>query len=245
MTKWDEKTKAAIRRFARTSLRDYGDMDYIAARASILVQLGYPHQWSGLQALEKYMKAILLFNGESVKRSNHHDIASLERRIRSIPGFRWGIPDGAVEFIEELSRSGIDRYFQEPTLRFGIEIDRLDHAIWHVRRYCDDLTVSGRLDYIHHKDVLSKPHEFRIRGGYLEKVLDAKDKDWDLMAQREVLVTSNRMFGTQDEYESGDRRTKMRYDAPQHFVNPEDFALIEPYVYFPDHVIKHFEDNLK
>ncbi len=53
-------------------LRDLADKDYISARMSYRVDLTDQFLWSGLQALEKYLKATLLFNNLSTLKLSHH-----------------------------------------------------------------------------------------------------------------------------------------------------------------------------
>ncbi|MCA1796649.1 MAG: HEPN domain-containing protein [Geobacteraceae bacterium] len=53
-----------INDFATRSFRDVADQDYIAARLSYRHGLYPQFHWQSLQALEKYLKAILLYNRE-------------------------------------------------------------------------------------------------------------------------------------------------------------------------------------
>ncbi len=50
---------------ANDVLRMQADCDYISARANYKMHLRQQFLWSALQAVEKYLKAILLFNGKS------------------------------------------------------------------------------------------------------------------------------------------------------------------------------------
>jgi hypothetical protein len=52
--------------------RDIGDEDYISARANYQLRLREQFFWAGLQALEKYLKAILLHNGRSTLNYSHN-----------------------------------------------------------------------------------------------------------------------------------------------------------------------------
>lgn len=53
---------AYLNDFATRSFRDIADQDYIMARAAYRATLYPQFLWSGLQAIEKYLKAILLYN---------------------------------------------------------------------------------------------------------------------------------------------------------------------------------------
>ena len=54
-----------------------GDQDYLMSR--LLAQKGLPRgfYWAAAQAIEKYLKAFLLMNGEDVKRFKAHPIKAL------------------------------------------------------------------------------------------------------------------------------------------------------------------------
>src|SRR5258707_304000 len=48
------------------------DQDYVLARWAAINRLDVNFFWLGLQSVEKYLKAILLFNGQSAKRYGHN-----------------------------------------------------------------------------------------------------------------------------------------------------------------------------
>ena len=53
---------AKINHFAIRCFRDTGDADYLAARMAMRARLAIPFLWSAEQAIEKYLKCILLLN---------------------------------------------------------------------------------------------------------------------------------------------------------------------------------------
>lgn len=57
-----------LNEYATRSLRYTADQDYISARSSYKANLIEPFLWSSLHALEKYLKAILLFHTVSIKK---------------------------------------------------------------------------------------------------------------------------------------------------------------------------------
>jgi len=63
--------KPLLNDFATRSFRDVADQDYIAARLSYRHGLIPQFHWQALQALEKYIKAILLYNRIKAKDINH------------------------------------------------------------------------------------------------------------------------------------------------------------------------------
>lgn len=54
--------EADLNNFATRSFRDVADQDYVLARIAYRSELYAQFLWSGLQAIEKYLKAILLYN---------------------------------------------------------------------------------------------------------------------------------------------------------------------------------------
>src|SRR2546423_5751552 len=57
----------ALSAIAEQAFRDQADKDYVAARSNYRMNLREQFLWSGLQACEKYLKAILLFNQLSAR----------------------------------------------------------------------------------------------------------------------------------------------------------------------------------
>jgi len=64
-----------INNFATRSFRDTGDGDYIAARLAYRAQLIPQFLWSSLQAIEKYLKCVLVLNRIRAPRS--HNLADI------------------------------------------------------------------------------------------------------------------------------------------------------------------------
>ena len=68
----DQTLQNALNAIAREEFRDLADYDYISARVSFRLNLREQFYWSGLQVVEKYLKAILLFNGQKIKDIGHY-----------------------------------------------------------------------------------------------------------------------------------------------------------------------------
>src|ERR1700730_6439660 len=108
----------ALRTIAEEAFRDQADKDYVAARSNYRMNLREQFLWSGLQACEQYLKAILLFNNLSARfaRSNHgrtkwnkkrefkHNLRRLFGAVNRIPegGFVW--PKFLPGFLDYLTR---------------------------------------------------------------------------------------------------------------------------------------------
>jgi hypothetical protein len=89
------------------------------------------------------------------------------------------------DVFRQVREYGADRYLIGSYEAHGLLLPQLDEAIWDVRRYCQpalshpsecgvpqgmfDLTIEEL------KNARSKPHRFKIAGGYLEKVLSGRN----------------------------------------------------------------------
>jgi hypothetical protein len=234
--------------FITQAFRDVADRDYLAARILHRSGLDLPFLWSGLQALEKYLKAILLYNGRDTRRLSHHLVRALDA-VLAIDDISFDFPDDLKPFLEFLEVYGADRYLQHPYHTHGEELFQLDRAVGHVRRYCQFLRGDGegfdgtvvpllpaRLGSIQSERFRKNPRQFAILGGHLEEIL--KDKRSPLRAH---LVWQNLYFG------AGRRRTIGSYwrrsvsVIPVHFLQPELFAVLRTRVDFPKTVAAYFD----
>src|SRR5205814_1904204 len=133
--------------------------------------------WSALQALEKYLKAILLFNGYTTLRLGHSLTEAFDR-LRQIDDVPFQFPSDLRQFLEHIQEFGQNRYLVQTHYFHGDELLRLDKAVWHIRRYCqylrgpnarDPRYLRATLNNIHSARWQQRPERFRI-GGYLESV---------------------------------------------------------------------------
>src|SRR5258706_9409682 len=80
------------------------DENYITARWCSIQRLHTDFSWSGVHALEKYLKAVLLYNGYSVMPYGHDIVALYE----SIKPFTVGL---LPTLLTKPSRLGIGHWF--------------------------------------------------------------------------------------------------------------------------------------
>lgn len=126
------------------------DEDYLAART--LFQLGIFHGflWSANHCIEKYLKALLLFNGRSAKKSHnteklYSEALRLDSRI-SFPDLsydsRWGLnerfPEPLFDCLRKINKYGSpsNRYC---TYGYDVrrdDLNKLDHVVFHLRAFC-------------------------------------------------------------------------------------------------------------
>lgn len=128
------ETRLLINDFAKRCFRDVADHDYIAARMCYRSGLYSQFYWSALQAIEKYLKAILLFHRVRAKDIKHN----LERawvHAKKLP-FEIHISDSTREMIERLDRFGQYRYLEASFYVDGPVLPQLDKTVWEIRRYC-------------------------------------------------------------------------------------------------------------
>ncbi len=190
--------------------RKQADYDYISARSSFRMQLRQQFLWSAHQAIEKYLKAILLYNGRSArhpsfrKKEFGHDLLALISEVRKIPIFAFEIPLEDETFINYLAAQGANRYLSISAYNTDKELHQLDSAIWHIRRYCQymadrgigcQLPIHGMREAVvrvalnpSHKQ---RPHAFEVFSGELEQVVQRSSSD----PARRALVWANLYYG--------------------------------------------------
>src|ERR1035437_6420350 len=131
----DDKLKIKLNEIARFCFRDVADNDYLAAR--ILFRYGLIQQayWFSEQAVEKYLKSILLFNGMGIK-SIGHDLQKALLKIEHLTHIKLELPGDVRTSIIELNNEGKNRYFEYPYFFSELNFFKLDKLVWYIRRYC-------------------------------------------------------------------------------------------------------------
>ena len=213
--------------FAVRSFRDMADGDYIAARLACRAELLPQFLWSAQQALEKYLKYILLVNRIPAKNVNHDILKALS--LTSQLPFNVELGLRSREFIDHVATYGPDRYLGVSYFVEGPALFDLDMTIWGLRRYCQVLDVFGKDLPIVEKQMLEKalallkgsnpkrPLEFHLPGGVLENILSSK-----VHPARRALVWQNAFFG---------KRKRSRINARM-FMH----GAISPLTLYPDMV---------
>jgi HEPN domain-containing protein len=235
----DRQVTAYVNTFVSRSFRDVADQDYILARAAFRNDLDLQFIWLSHQAIEKYLKAILVFNRRSAKGFNH-DLSAAYRAVLAIDDVPFDFPECVPTFIEYVERHA-SRYFEFPYYVFGEHLLHLDETIWHLRRWCEYLRGNAQVgegpqDTVENLPFeierrrferwSSQPHKFRVFGGFLEDVLD-KRRHGQL---RSILVWNNTFFS---------RRRKVSYHLGRTSaantllsMHPDVFEHLEPLIHF-------------
>ena len=159
--------------------------------------------WHALQSVEKYLKAIILYNDGYIKKINHNLVKALEE-VTKMKFLEWDFTDAQMKFLEYLTKNGPNRYFIHPSGAIGNELQKLDDMVWSIRRYCEYLQILKEKsnknrefeEYIHFlqsSECVQKANKFRLRNtGFLEEVLDTKKH----IKMRENLIWKNFKYGT-------------------------------------------------
>lgn len=226
--------------FISSSFRDVADEDYVAARLAYRHDLLEPFLWLSLQAVEKYLKAILLFHRKNT-RDYSHDVVRAFRDVKTIPGLVF--PADIDVFVTYINEEGPNRYAEYPSTLRDDALIGLDRTVWHLRRFCYPIPRASRAFTDRVAALGTNPldyrHKFSIDGGYLETVLAKRS------IKRDQLVWKNFWFGSRRRREIKRFPSRMAWRQPVHFMRPEMFAIIEPLVRFDKAIRAHVANLAK
>lgn len=111
------------------------------------MQLRQQFLWSAQQAIEKYLKAILLFNGLSARyvTGNNgeqfgHNLIALLAKVKTVPIFVLDLNTEHEDFINYLFQQGDNRYIGKSAYNLRDALNILDGTVWHIRRHCQYMT---------------------------------------------------------------------------------------------------------
>ncbi len=201
--------------FATDVFRRQADYDYISARMNYRMQLRQQFLWSAQQALEKYLKGILLYNGKSARfyipqgfsnrKEFGHNLTMLNHEVCKIDYLKYDLPEWAQPYMGYLAElGGFNRYLTKSSYNASDAMHKLDELVWNVRRYCQyiadrgigcnhevpgmkEAVINSINNPIHHK----KPVAFKLFNGELEKIIERPHKD----PARKALVWANLFYG--------------------------------------------------
>lgn len=240
-------TEILLNDFASRSFRDTADMDYVSARMSYRVGLIEQFHWQSLQALEKYLKAILLYNRVKAKKIGH-SLAKALNKLEQLP-FDLELSSPALEFIDHIDNFGRFRYLEASYYIHGPKLVELDRTVWEIRRYCKVLRYELKLHNGEKKQMLpieidliekSKnipPHKFRINNGALEKILDKTNNP-----ARAALIWQNLYFGAKSRKNVRMHVRSESKNSPL-TLHPEILEKVAEYVFLPKEVVDAFSDK--
>jgi HEPN domain-containing protein len=247
-TSEQDKLDRYVNSFATQSFRDQADRDYVAARLACRYELFPQFLWAAHQAIEKYLKAILLYN--RVKATNvGHDLALALSLAEGLP-LQIELSSRSRKFISHLAQVGEFRYIDIPFHVDGHILVDLDLAVWEIRRYCQVLNVFGKVLPLKEQKLLdaarsellnskTEPrHKFRLQNGLLESILDKRKHP-----SRPALLWNNPCFGVR-------KRTTIRAKShlnaqnPLLYLYPEMLDELVKYVYIPKKLVAGYRQHL-
>jgi HEPN domain-containing protein len=233
-----------INNFATRSFRDTADGDYIAARLAYRSQLIPQFLWSSLQAIEKYLKCVLVLN--RIRAPKGHNLASILEVFEKNKKFDLRLTEATRKFLLYLDTYGQYRYYETPYYTKGYGLISLDRAVWEVRRYArvmnyniknaegnDNNMLQHEITANESAETLSL-HRFVIIGGRLESIMAKCDHP-----SREPLLWQNAFFG---------RRARKSVTLPSRMeagnspltLHPEILEEILKYVWLPKSVSDNY-----
>ena len=227
MTPEDELNQFAIRSF-----RDQADTDYICARMACRAALVGPFLWSSQQAIEKYLKCILLLNRIPAKKVRH-DLAKAVQLINSSLKLTLDLTPSTTDFIDYVDTYGQFRYLEISNVAFGRDIVRLDRTAWELRRYC---TLSGAERRIKLTQGVAPP-TIRLPGGHLESIIDDIENP-----ARNALLLHNGFFGKRRRKLVKTRPWMRATNAPL-YLHPRILDEVVKFVHLPGRVIAAYRNH--
>jgi HEPN domain-containing protein len=223
-----------INDFAVQSFRDVADGDYIVARMACRAALTTQYLWSSQQAVEKYLKCILLLN-RIPARDVRHDLRKALNKIERSGSLKLDLTEGTRQFIDRLDKYGPYRYFEISNVGWGADLVALDRAVWELRRYC---TLAKEPRQATLRDGYPAPR-VRIPGGTLEKVMDdAKNQ------AREPLLWQNGFFGKRARRTVRLKKWFQAHNAPL-YLNPQILDEILQYVFLPGDLVNGYRRHTR
>jgi HEPN domain-containing protein len=243
-----DKIDRAINRFSTESFRDQADRDYIAARLACRHELIPQFLWASHQSVEKYLKAILLYN--RIKARNvGHDLGKAMFLTKKLP-FTIELSPRSEAFIDLLATYGQFRYLEVPYHVDGHVLVDLDLTVWEIRRYCQVLDVFGKalpekeeLLLAEAKGKLASSnkesrYKFRLQGGLLEKILANREHP-----SRAALLWNNPCYGVRKR-RTFRARNLLHAQNPTLYLYPEILDDLLEYVFLPPKLVDAYREHL-
>ncbi|WP_187470994.1 HEPN domain-containing protein [Luteimonas viscosa] len=247
-TSEQDKLDRSLNSFATQSFRDQADRDYIAARLACRYELFPQFLWAAHQAIEKYLKAILLYN--RIKATDvRHDLGKAMSLVGGL-SFVINLSSRSREFLDHLKHYGEYRYIDIPFHVRGHVLVDLDLTVWEIRRYCQVLDVFGKELPLGERKLLEEAwsnlarsdkvprYKFRLHGGLLERILADRSH-----CSRPALLWQNACFGSRM------RRTimaKEHFNAqnPHLYLYPEMLDELLKFVFIPPKLASAYRGHL-
>jgi hypothetical protein len=185
--------------------------------------------WSGQQAVEKYLKCILLLNRIKAIHIGHDLAAALELIEKQPICLR--LTSVSQQFIAYLHEFGTDRYLDKSRVVDSKHLTALDRTVWELRRFC---TLDSSFAQISLKNGQVAPRVW-LAGGFLESVIDERKNP-----ARAGLLWTNGFFGKR-------ARGRVRKQPWMHAtnspcdLNPHLFLKLKDFIFFTKSIKKRYQ----
>ena len=236
--------ETAIRRaFAKQCFLDVADGDYIGARTLFKNECWDQFLYLAHQCIEKYLKAILLFNDVKYPKGGHN-LEKLLDEVKKITTVK--LERETDDFIKEIDNAQFARYLSAPIRGEKKYLIKLDQTIWDIRLFC---CPADQQCQINSKQNKSKLLDYSIAGrkiifsGRLEQVLE--NRRGKFTKQKGNLIWKNFRFGKR-------RKRYIKFASGWWYKNPiffqgddewneEVFNMLSQYVLFEKEVSDYFK----
>ncbi|HAX41123.1 MAG TPA: HEPN domain-containing protein [Bryobacteraceae bacterium] len=226
---------------ALMTFRDTADGDYISARLAFRAACYEQFLWSAQQAIEKYLKCILVLRRTPRPEPNKHghrpDMQHrLQKGIDMIGAQALQLTKSTCGFIKYLDATALGaRYFEISLVAKGNEHHLLDRAVWELRRYC---TPSEDYSCVHLTEG-ELPPKIRLNGR-LERVIDNPKHPG-----REALLWQNAFFGRRNRRRVGKPRWGVSMKNSSLFIWPQVTKEFLKYAQLTKEVVRAYEELAK
>ncbi len=188
--------------------------------------------WASQQAIEKYLKCILLLHRVPARGIMHHLKAALIAVVSSGKIFpALDLTEETSDFIDRLDRYGWSRYLEVPNFGLREDIVNLDRAVWELRRYC---TLIPEPRQVLLRDGAPPPRVW-IEGGCLESMISNKKSP-----ARGQLLWQNAFFGVRAKRTIRIAGPLLRATNSPLSLNPHVLDEVLKYVHLPRGVIEEY-----
>jgi len=229
--------------FAQQSFRDVADYDYIAARTLYKNQCFDQFLYFTQQCIEKYLKAILLFNDKK-HISSSHNLEPIMQKVLEIKGII--LDKDTKEFINDINGLDNVRYLSCPFWADGEILLKLDKAVFDLRIFCKNKTLLPSVNNSKNKNKLGKYYQKSgkvIFSGELERILENKSDKYKKL--RENLIWKNFRYGKyiKKKFSFSNRKwgkNPIFFQSTKEW-NKEAFNLLSEYIFFSKNDKKIFE----
>jgi HEPN domain-containing protein len=247
-TSEQDKLDRFVNSFSTESFRDQADRDYIAARLACRHELFPQFLWASHQAMEKYLKAILLYNRVKATKVGH-DLTLALSLTETLP-FKIQLSPRSRKFIDHLAKVGEFRYIDIPFHVYGHLLVDLDLAVWEIRRYCQVLDFFGKILPLEEQKRLdaawsdlagsktTSRYKFRLQSGLLEKIIDERKHP-----SRAALLWHNPCYGIRKRATIR-AKNHLNFQNPALYFYPEMLDELVKYVFIPQKLVVGYRQHL-